>query len=302
MELPNVRAFLAVVREGSFSGAARSLHLAQPSVSARLKRLEEELGQRLLERRGRRTRLTPAGEHLFPLAEDLVRSADDLGRAALDFASLKRGRLDVGTTDLASIHVLPAVYRRFLRLHRDVDLSVRIEGTEPLMEALRAGRIELAVANLPAEGEDLAASVIDRDDLLLILPARHPLGPRKRLRLEDLGRIPMITFEARSVTRRQVDRAFAARGVVPPIAMEISSPEAIKKLVEVGLGFSVLPSKSVRAEIREGRLASPSVAGLRLERRIGLIRVKQRYLSPAAQAFASLVEEETSRRRISGRV
>jgi DNA-binding transcriptional LysR family regulator len=112
----------------------------------------------------------------------------------------------------------------------------------------------------------------------------------------------MITFEARSVTRRQVDRAFAARGVVPPIAMEISSPEAIKKLVEVGLGFSVLPSKSVRAEIREGRLASPSVAGLRLERRIGLIRVKQRYLSPAAQAFASLVEEETSRRRISGRV
>ncbi len=297
MELPNVRAFLAVVREGGFSAAARVLHLSQPSVSTRVRRLEEKIGEPLFERRGKDVRLTAAGTHLLPIAEDLVRSAEDLARAARDFRSLKRGRLDIGTTDVASIYVLPRAYRRFVRLYPEVDLSVAVEGSVPLLGALRAGRIELAVANLPVEGDDLAADVIDRDDLLPVLPRRHPLAARKRVRLDELASIPMITFKANSVTRREVDRAFAASGLAPRIAMEISSPEAIKKLVEVGLGFSILPARSVRADLREGRLASPALSGPRLERRTGLIRPQNRYLSPAALAFASLVKESAGSAR-----
>ncbi|MFH1681526.1 MAG: LysR family transcriptional regulator [Candidatus Eisenbacteria bacterium] len=297
MDLPNIRAFLSVVREGGFSAAARALHLSQPSVSARLRRLEETTGEPLFEREGREVRLTAAGSHLLPIAEDLVRSADDFARAAKDFRSLKGGRLDIGTTDVASIYVLPRAYRRFVRLYPAVDLSVAVEGSVPLLEALRAGRIELAVANLPVEGDDLAVDAVDRDDLLPVLPTRHPLAARKRVRLEDLASIPMITFKPSSVTRREVARAFASHGLAPRIAMEISSPEAIKKLVEVGLGFAVLPARSVRAELREGRLSSPALAGLRLERRTGLIRLRSRYLSPAAQAFASLVKEGVRRER-----
>lgn len=289
MELANVEAFLAVVRHGGFSAAARALHLSQPSISARIRRLEESLGERLFERAGREARLTAAGRHLVRTAEDLARSARDLRRAALDFRGLRKGSLDVGVTDVASIYVLPGAFRRFTSRHPDVDLSVTVEGSLPLVAALRAGRIELAVANLPIDGDDLETSVVDVDRLLPVLPRTHPLAKRKRIRLEEIAEAPMITFKPESVTRREVDRVFTARGLEPRVAMEISSPEAIKKLVEVGLGFAFLPARSVKAEVREGRLASPVLAGVRLERRLGLIRVKGRYLSPAAEAFASLI-------------
>lgn len=291
VDLRNVQAFLAVIREGGVSAAARALHLSQPSVSARLRGLEEAVGEKLLERDGRRVRPTAAGRSLVPVAEELARASDDFARAARDLRGLKRGRLDIGTTDVASIYVLPRVYRRFVERFPAIDLSVAVEGTTALLDALRAGRIELAVANLPVEGDDLAATVVDRDRLLPIVARRHPLASKKRLRPGDLADVPLITFKPTSITRREVDRAFAESGTRPRIAMEISSPEAIKKLVEVGLGFAVLPERSVRAETRSGRLASPAIAGLRLERKIGLIRLKHRYLSPAAHAFAALLVE-----------
>lgn len=191
--------------------------------------------------------------------------------------------------------MLPRAFRRFTRRHPEIDLSVTVEGTEPLLGALRARRIELAVANLPVPGGDIEASVVDEDRLLPVLPRAHPLAGRKRIRPEELSETPMITFKSESVTRREVDRAFAARGIAPRVAMEISSPEAIKKLVEAGLGFSFLPARSVRAEIREGKVASPALAGMRLDRKLGLFRVKGRYLSPAAAAFAALIGDEETR-------
>ncbi len=289
MELSNIRAFVAVVREGGFSAAGRALHLTQPSVSARIARLEETLGERLLERSAGMVRLTPAGEHLLPRAESLLLASDDMARSVRDLRGLKRGALNLGVTDLASIYVLPRPFRRFHRAYPEVELSVTVEGTAPLLDALRAGRTEIAVANLPAEGDDLDVTEVDRDRLALLLPHRHPLAGRKRIRPTELAGTPMITFKPESITRREVSHAFAAAGIEPRVAMEISSPEAIKKLVEVGLGFAILPERSVRAELREGRLASPSIAGIRLERSIGLIRISGRYLSPAAKAFASMV-------------
>ncbi|MBN1825042.1 MAG: LysR family transcriptional regulator [Candidatus Eisenbacteria bacterium] len=291
-DLAPLRAFLAVAREGGFSAAARALHLTQPTISMQIRRLEQELGERLFERTGKRARPTPAGFHLIGRAEEVVRAAENLADAARDLREVHGGDLQIGTTDVASIYVLPRAYRTFLGRHPSVNLSVTVDGTLPLLQSLRAGRIELAVATLPVSGDDLESTVVERDRLLPILPRRHPLAGRKRIRPEELAETPMITFKENSVTRREVDRAFGAAGVRPRVAMEISSPEAIKKLVEVGLGFAVLPERSVRAEIHAGRLASPVLTGLRLERRIGVIRPRGRYLSPAARAFLSILESD----------
>ena len=292
-DLAPLRAFLAVAGEGGFSAAARALHLTQPTVSMQIRRLEEEWGERLFEREGKRVRPTPAGEHLIPRAEEVVRAAENLAGAALDLRETRAGDLQIGTTDVASIYVLPRAYRSFLERHPAVDLSVTVDGTLPLLESLRAGRIELAVATLPLPGDGWTTDVVDRDRLLPILPRRHSLAKRKRIRPEELAGTPMIAFKGNSVTRREVDRAFTEAGVRPRVAMEISSPEAIKKLVEVGLGFAVLPERSVRSEIAAGRLASPALAGVRLERRIGVVRLRDRYLSPAARAFLAILRPGT---------
>jgi DNA-binding transcriptional LysR family regulator len=289
MEIQNLRALRAVARERGFSAAARALHRTQPTVSMQIRRLEEELGEQLFERKGKEVSLTPAGEYLLPRAEEALRAWEDLASAVTDFRGLRRGSLQIGTTDVASIYVLPRAYRRFLRAHPEVELSVAVEGTAPLLQALRTGLIELAVATLPVSGDDLEIRVVEKDALLPVLHRRHPLASRKRIRLGELCETPMITFKGDSVTRREVARVFAAQNLSPRIGMEISSPEAIKKLVEVGLGFAILPERSVRAEIRAGILASPAVVGVTMERRIGVVTVEGRYLSPAAKAFLSLV-------------
>lgn len=277
--------FIAVVRTGSVSAAGRALHITQPAVSIRIRALEEQVGEKLFERSGRGVALTPAGIHLLPRAEEVLRAVEGFAASAEEYSGARTGELHIGTTDVASIYVLPRIYRKFLRRHERIDLSVRVEGTTLLLHALKERRIELAVVALPVAGDDLEVTEIGRDRLTAILPGNHPLALRKRIGLEELAATPMITFKGDSVTRGMVEREFDRRGISPSIAMEISSPEAIKKLVEVGLGFSFLPEQSVRQEVREKRLAAPAITGLRLDRKIGIVRMKELYFSPAARAF-----------------
>ncbi len=290
MEWSFLEAFVAVARSGSVSAAARKIHITQPAVSVRIRRLEEQVGERLFHRSGRGVALTAAGSHLLPRAEEALLAAKAFSTAAADYSGVRGGELRIGTTDVASIYILPGAYRLFLRRFSEVELSVRVEGTTSLLAALREGEIEIAVVSLPAEGDDLVVTKIASDPLVAVLPSSHPLAKRSRVDLGQLVATPMITFKRDSVTRRMVEREFGLRGLEPRIGMEISSPEAIRKLVEVGLGFSFLPARSVRREVREGRLASPKITGVRFDRTIGAVMLEGRYLSPAAQAFLDTVK------------
>ncbi len=289
MDLLTLRTYVTVARTKSVTEASRHLHLTQPAVSLQIRRLEDSLGETLFDRSGRGMKLTAAGTHLLPRAEEVLRSADSLEAAARDYRGIHSGSLSIGTTDVASIHVLPRTFRKFNRRYPGIELSVQVEGTRSLISSLRAGDIEIAIVALPVAGDDLVSRAVGEDRLVAILPRRHPLSDRKRIRLEELAGTPMITFKEESVTRTWVSETFRREGLNPTIAMEISSPEAIKKLVEVGLGFAFLPERTVHHEIRDGRLSSPSVAGVRLIRKIGALRVSDRYLSPAAEAFLDLL-------------
>jgi DNA-binding transcriptional LysR family regulator len=108
--------------------------------------------------------------------------------------------------------------------------------------------------------------------------------------LADLAAVPLLAFKRDSVTRRAVDALFREAGLSPRVAMEMSSPEAIKRLVAVGLGASVLPARSVVAEVRARKLAALDVQGRRLERILGVVRDARRTASPAAAAFLALLE------------
>lgn len=298
MEVTPLRSLIAVARLKSVSEAARSLHLTQPAVSAHLRRLESEFGAKLVVRSGRGSALTPAGEFLVPYAERVIHGLEDLGAAAEDFRGARGGSLAIGTTDVASVYVLPRVYRRFVHAHPAIDLSVVVEGTESLLDALSEDRIELLVASLGEEERGgLVFEAIATEKLVAILPTEHPLASRRRVRLDELAPSPLITFKSDSHTRRRISRRFAENGLSPTIGMEISSPEAIRKLVEVGLGYAFLSERSVRAAIREGRVVSPAIEGVRFERSIGIAYQRGRYLSPAADAFLALVRDRGKSKR-----
>lgn len=296
MEYRALRYFVAVADSGSFRAAAERTGVSQPAVSQAVASLERDLGERLFDRVGRSISLTPAGGRLLDPARRVVSDFEALPTLLRAEEGEVRGRLELGTTDVASIYVLPKVYRAFRRRHPAAELSVRVEGTEPLLRQLGQGQIELAIITLSV-GEHratvpsgFAADPLFRERLDFLVSGRHPLAGRRSISLEDLSATPLITFKADSITRQAVDSRFVEEGVVPLVAMEISSPEAIKKLVEVGLGASVLPSRSVSSEVRAGSIAVLSVRCRKLERVLGVVRDPRRTPSPAAAAFLALVE------------
>lgn len=296
MEYRALRYFVAVADSGSFRAAAERTGVSQPAVSQAVASLERDLGERLFDRVGRSISLTPAGGRLLDPARRVVSDFEALPTLLRAEEGEVRGRLELGTTDVASIYVLPKVYRAFRRRHPAAELSVRVEGTEPLLRQLGQGQIELAIITLSV-GEHratvpsgFAADPLFRERLDFLVSGRHPLAGRRSISLEDLSATPLITFKADSITRQAVDSRFVEEGVVPRVAMEISSPEAIKKLVEVGLGASVLPSRSVSSEVRAGSIAVLSVRCRKLERVLGVVRDPRRTPSPAAAAFLALVE------------
>lgn len=296
MDLRALRYFVAVAEEGSFRGAARRLAVSQPAVSQGVAALERDLAARLFDRAGRRVALTPAGTDLLEPARRALAEVDALPGLLDRARGVVRGRLELGTTDVASIYVLPRVYRAFRRRHPEAELSVHVEGSEPLLSLLRARAIELAIVSHRVG--DVEAPVPDgfvaepffRERLDFVVARRDPLAERRRVTLADLAAVPLLGFKRDSVTRRAVDARFAEEGLAPRVAMEMSSPEAIKKLVAVGLGCAVLPARSVTADVRAGHLAILPVAGRRLERVLAVVRDRRRTASPAAAAFLALLE------------
>jgi LysR family transcriptional regulator, low CO2-responsive transcriptional regulator len=286
MRLSDLEALVACVREGSVTAAGRKLFLTQPAVSARLRRLEQEAGEPLLQRMAHGVRPTAAGERLAERAGRLLDELQAIERSSGGAAPLT-GRLVLGATDLVAIHYLPVVLRRFRAKHPGVDLVLRVEGTEPLVALLAAGEIELALGTLPVAEPWIESQELFNDPLAIVAPTGHRLAGH-RLQPRAVAAEPWISHKADSVTRRQVEGFFAAHGLRLRVAMEISNPEVIVRLVEARLGLAALPLRAVRREVREGRLAVLAVQGFRLERSSGLILRSGAALGRAATALRAL--------------
>jgi DNA-binding transcriptional LysR family regulator len=290
MEIRQLRYFLATVRLGSVGAAAAEHFVTQPAVSLQIRKLEGELGQRLFSKQGRRLVPSEAGRALAARAEDVIRSLESLEAELHGLKQLEHGHLRVGNTDAASVYVLPDVYRAFHRRYPGVRLEITVADTRRLLDALAAGRIELATATLPVDAAGLVVRPIYREDLLPVVHPRHPLALRRGVTLRDLSREGLITYPAGAVTRRMIDAVFQSQGEVPRARMEISSPEAMKRLTQAGLGVSILPRPVVSGEIGRRLLKVVALSRARFEREIGLVYRETDALSPAARVFLGMVE------------
>jgi DNA-binding transcriptional LysR family regulator len=302
MDLTTLKIIVSLAERGSLTAAAEELHLTQPALSIRVRKLQDELGVRLFEMRGRRVLFTRAGETVLAYARRFTVLESELKREMTDLVGLATGSVSIGTIDAASIYVLPHVFARFRKLHPAIDITLEIASTVPLVGELRAGRLDLVIGTLPVEHpEGLEVRPIYRERLLLIAPPGHPLARMGAVRVSTLAGEPFISFHEVSVTRRMVERAFARRGVSPRVTIVTDSPEAIKKLVAAGLGMAVLPERIVRDEIERGAVVALRVKGLALERRLGLIIPAGRYLSSPVRAFLGMLADGL-RLRLPGRL
>jgi DNA-binding transcriptional LysR family regulator len=243
LNLERLRAFLAVARTHNFSRAAERLGKTQPSVSQAIGRLETAVGQPLFLREGRTTQLAPAGRLLLGHAERIFAELDRARDRLAGLGALRAGELVVGTSDTLAYYLLPPVFAAFRARHPGVELRLDNRPSPATLAQVAERAVDLGVVTLPVRPDHRVAIEPLRRQMaeVAILPPAHPLARKRRLRLADVAAHPLLLLDTTTATRAALDEAFARLGLRPKVAMEMSSVEVLKRLVELGFGYRSSP-------------------------------------------------------------
>lgn len=287
MTLQQLAYFVAVADVRSFTRAAESVGVAQPTLSRQLKTLEEQLGAPLIDRGSRDGPvLTPAGAAVLPFARRMLADMESARAAVAEIVGLRSGRVRVGATPSLCIGVLADVLRVFHEQHPDIALELTENGSQPLVRSLVRGELDLALVIVPSEGVDPALQITPllRERLSVASPASsRPPSSRGSMGVRELARrqlvVPRQGYDLREVTFR----AYAEAGVTPKLAVEGGEMDAVLRLVEAGTGVAVVPDLvfAGRPRLRRTVLAPPIYRTVALARRADLASTH------AATAFRS---------------
>ncbi len=289
LQLVHLTALRAVVRQGSFSRAARELHLTQPAVSMQIRQLERALGLLLLERVGKRAFPTRAGEVLLVHAGRAIRELEAGVEVVQQLRGIVAGRVRLGTSASFSIYLLPRALRRFRARYPRSELVVVTGNAPEIARAVVQNELDLGIVSLPVRERELAVAPFHKDELVAIGPPGRRWRRGQRVKAGELTREPLILFERGATLRRVIDDWLQRGGAAPAPPMELGNTEAIKKLVEAGLGLSVTSWFSVEAEVKAGRLAAARLDPP-LYREIGVILRRDKPKSPVLEAFLTTLD------------
>ena len=289
MELYSLQVFLAVATERSFSRAAEKLLRTQPAVSLAVQRLEQELGEKLIDRSGKELLLTDAGRTVLDYARRFESLEQELENSLAELRDNSTGRLTIGANESTTLYLLRHI-ERYRQLYPRVKVQVRRSLSSKIPVELLDGNLELGVISYdPADGR-LASKVIYTDALAFVVSPKHRLASRKAVSIAELGQETFIAHNVVSPYREVVLREFQQRRV--PLKMDVEMPtiETIRKLVQEQQGVAFLPRMCVEQEIEQGLLCEVRVKELHVERKIHLVYPTRRALSHAARAFLNIME------------
>jgi DNA-binding transcriptional LysR family regulator len=289
MDLAQLEVFLAVAREGRFSRAAEKLFRTQSAVSQTIHKLEQELGEPLLDRSSRDGLLTDAGRVLQEYAERLLNLRNDAQEALVELRELHKGKLAMAANEFTALYLLP-VLGEFRRLHPMIKIVVqRALGSHIPDDVLRHNS-ELGVLTYDPQEPQLCSTVVYLDELIFVVPPSHPLARVQQVSIRQLGAESFVAHIVSSPYREKVIQAFKRHKT--PLHMDIELPtlQAIKRFVAMGNGVALLPEISVENELARGELVRIAVRELRLHRKLRLVYRKSASLSHAARAFLKVAE------------
>ncbi|KAA5828379.1 LysR family transcriptional regulator [Saccharopolyspora hirsuta] len=281
MELRQLEHFLAVVRNGSFTGAAREVHVVQSALSSSIRKLEAELGAQLFERTTRRVLLTEAGRALVPMAHRIAADVIAARGEVSAVAGLSRGHVAIGTIQALTDVDLPGRLGAFRRDHPGVRIRVR-QGLMPdLMASVGSGELDLAYLAFDGPlAEDLVSFAEWRQELVLLCHPEHRLSRRRRVRLAELDDEPFVDFSG-SGLQELVARRFAEVGIRRDPVCEATHMPLLIELVAAGLGVSIVPRLiAERSGLPHARVEQPALA-----RSIYLAGRLPEPVNPAARAL-----------------
>lgn len=287
MELHQLRYFLAVARARNFSRAAEQCHVAQPSLSQQIMKLEDELGERLFERTKRDVALTAAGE-LFRAHAERVLDEVELARDKVrEVRGLVRGRVALGALPTVAPYYLPARLRAFAAKYPGIEVVVHEDTTAQLAAGVLAKEIDLALVSLPVERAGLVAEEFFDEELLVALPEKHPLATKRRLVLDDLENEAFILMKEGHCLAGQALTFCRLNGFAPRVSFRSAQIETVLAFVAAGWGVSIVPAMARRRGVAVGGVRYRALAGL--TRSIGVIHRSARPLSHAGRALVEFL-------------
>jgi DNA-binding transcriptional LysR family regulator len=288
MELHSLQVFLTVATEKSFSRAAEKLLRTQPAISLALQRLEQELGERLIDRSGKDLILTDAGHTVLEYARRFESLHREFDNSLAELRDNSAGRLTIGANESTTLYLLRHI-EKYRELYPKVKVQVRRSFSSKIPNELLDGNLELGVISYDPGDERLKSKILYSDALAFIVSPKHRLAKSKTVSIAELGDETFIAHNVLSPYREVVLREFRNHKV--PLRMDVEMPtiETIRKLVQNNLGVAFLPRMCVEQEIEQKLLCEVRVKEMHLERKIRLVYPTRRVLSHAARAFLDVV-------------
>ena len=274
MDLRQLEIIRAIADAGSFTAAGEKLRVSQSAISRQILLLEEELGEAVFHRIGRRVRITPAGTSLLQLSHRVFQDLQETVTGISDTRESLRGTMRLIGGMTVCLYVFPALLAEVRRTFPSLDLKITVAGADRSIPLLRSGEADLGLVTLPVEANDLASEPVLEEELLLITYPAHSLAKKRKILPADLHGQPFILFEAGSVTRHLVDEFFMRERIEPDIVMETQNVEIIKAMVRFGLGIGIIPWQAAAASVSASELFCSRITGHALWRQTGWLYPK----------------------------
>jgi DNA-binding transcriptional LysR family regulator len=292
MDYDQIASFLEVAKLQSFSRAAEKLFRTQPAISAQVRLLEQECGERLFDRSGKRVLLTPAGEILSRYAQKLLELQKEALQAVAELNQTPRGKLYIGANEATCLYVLPKTFARFKQLYPLVQISIYRNFSHKILQKVQENAVDLGIITLPQTANNMETIPVFRDEVQVVVPKKHPLSKKRSVTPEEVAQYPLILPKT-GHTRVLMDRLLRDYRQHLQISMELASVETIKKFVGAGLGISLISRTYAQPEVAAGLLKLIPLEGQKIHRELGLVYRRDRHLSLPAKVFIEVVREST---------
>ncbi|MED4752594.1 LysR family transcriptional regulator [Brevibacillus choshinensis] len=293
MDIRQLQYFVEVAKQKSFTKAANTMHVSQPSISKMMKALEEELGVVLLDRAERKMELTDAGELVYDHATKVLQLMDSLSSSIGEVRNMERGRVKMGMMPTVGSFLLPNVIAMFKKSYPGIDIEMKEYSAKLLEVHVEQGSIDVGLTVLPADTDKFDAVPLQAEDLVAIAHREHWLAERASVSLAELREEAFILFTEEYAIHDVVKQACVRSGFEPRVAYMSSLWDFVGELVATQLGISLVPRSIVR-RLNNSELRIVDISAPVIDWQYALIYRKDRYLSHAARAFISFAEQHLS--------
>lgn len=290
MDVRGLEVFLSVAKHFNYTRAGEEVNLSQPSVSIRIKQLEDELGMKLFEQLGKKVALTDAGLLLVPHARRVIAAIQDAKHALEELQGLERGLLRIGASTTPGMYLIPQIIARFKERYPKIEVLLGIKDTRQVEDGVIRNEFDFGFVGGHLAGDEVDTRAWVTDQLLLVVAPKHPFSKKNSIRSEDLLKEKFVLRELGSATRATIASHLEKASLAVQPVMEMENPESVKRAVQSGLGIAFISKFAVETELKAKSLIAVRVLGLDIRRELKIVYRKDKHLSRAARAFIEIAE------------